>query len=254
MISAVVLTNNEERNITECLKCLKWCDEIVVIDDYSEDKTTQIASKFGAKIYQRHLENDFGQQRNFGLQKAKGEWVLFVDADERISAELAAEIQKAITNHAYSGFSFRRADVLWGRRMFHGEPGSVRLLRLAKKGAGKWSRRVHEVWDIDGATELLRSPLLHYPHQTFAEFLTDIDYYSTLHAQANFEEGKRSSILKFIIFPKLKFLQNYIFKMGFLDGVQGFIVAMMMSFHSYLAWGKLWLLQWGADLPTPRDS
>ncbi|MBI4028920.1 MAG: glycosyltransferase family 2 protein [Candidatus Blackburnbacteria bacterium] len=247
MISAVVLTKNEEKNVEECLKTLKWCDEIVVVDDYSTDKTVSLAKKFGAKIYQRHLENDFAQQRNFGLEKVTGDWVFFVDADERVShslaQEISTEVQVQVHPRGVQGFAVRRVDVMWGRELKHGEWGNAKLLRLAKKGAGKWSRRVHEVWNVDGVTELLRSPLLHYPHQTMSEFLSDIDQYSTLHAQANLEEGKSSSILKFILYPKLKFLQNYILKLGFLDGGQGFVVAMLMSFHSYLAWGKLWLLQ-----------
>ncbi len=95
-LSAVVLTKNEEKNIKECISLLKFCNEVVVIDDYSEDSTVEFARKLGAKVYQRILENDFAAQRNFGLTRAKGEWVLFVDVDERISSTLAKEISKTI--------------------------------------------------------------------------------------------------------------------------------------------------------------
>src|SRR5438876_10935937 len=98
-ISAIILVKNEEKNITACLKTLNWCDEIIVIDDNSEDQTVAVAKKLGARIYQHSLDNDFSQQRNFGLEKAKHEWVLFVDADERISAALVAEIELKINNH-----------------------------------------------------------------------------------------------------------------------------------------------------------
>ena len=252
MISVVVLTKNEEKNIEECLKTLQWCDEIVVVDDFSTDKTVSLAKRLGAKIFERNLEDDFYQQRNFGLGKATGEWVLFIDADERVSQNLASEIREQVANLSHlpgglgtppGGYYIRRHDVMWGRKLKYGEWGSQNFLRFARKNAGKWARRVHEVWDVEDSTQLLESPLLHYPHQTIAAFLKDIDRYSSLHAQANLEEGKHSSILKFILYPKLKFLQNYIFKLGFLDGGQGFVVAMLMSFHSYLAWGKLWLLQ-----------
>lgn len=244
MVSAVVLTKNEEKNIRECLETLKWCDEIVVVDDYSDDKTVEIAKKHEAKIFKRRLNNDFASQRNFGLSKAKGDWVLFIDADERVTEVLASEIknQKSKSKRDVDGFFVRRVDLMWGKELKHGET-NVKLLRLAKKEVGKWRRRVHETWDIKGEVQTLANPLYHYPHKTLAEFLADIDRYSTIHAEENLKEGKRASLVKIILWPKLKFLQNYILKCGFLDGGAGFMSAMMMSLHSYLSWGKLWLLQ-----------
>lgn len=115
----------------------------------------------------------------------------------------------------------------------HGEAGGVKFLRLARRDTGIWRRKVHETLKVAGKTETL----------TVAEFLADIDRYSTLHAQVNFEEGKRSNLLKIILWPKLEFINNYLLRLGFLDGPQGFVVAMLMSFRSYLSWGKLWLLE-----------
>lgn len=245
MISAVVLTKNEEKNIKDCLGSLKWCDEIVIIDDYSEDKTAEIAKSFGAKVYPKKLENDFAGQRNFGLEKAKGDWVFFVDADERVSDSLREEVIKLLNYKVtkYSGFYLKRRDFMWGRELKYGETGNIKLLRLAKRDAGKWRRAVHETWEVEGPTETLRNPLSHYPHQTLREFLAGVDWMSTLHAQENKKEGKGANLLKIIIFPKLKFFDNWILKLGFLDGTAGFVVALIMSLHSYLAWSKLWLLQ-----------
>lgn len=246
MISAVVLTKNEEKNIRECLESLKWCDEVVIIDDYSEDKTAEIAKSLGARVYKRKLDDNFAGQRNFGLKKAKGDWVLFIDADERIMPALRAEITQLLGNSVtkYDGFYLKRRDFMWGRELRYGETGDVKLLRLAKKDAGQWRRAVHETWEVkDDKVGELKNPLLHYPHQTLREFIADVDRMSTLHAQENQKEGKRSNLLKIIIFPKLKFFDNWILKLGFLDGTAGFVVALIMSLHSYLAWSKLWLLQ-----------
>lgn len=244
MISSVVLTKNEEKNIKDCLDSLRWCDEIVVIDDFSEDKTTEIAKKYGARISKRALDNDFASQRNFGLEKAKGDWVLFVDADERVSQSLQEEILKLLgQNTSYIGFYLHRRDFMWGKELKHGEPGNVRLLRLAKRDSGKWERRVHEVWDVKGRVGELKNPLIHYPHPTLREFIAEVDWMSTLHAQENKREGKKSNLFKIVLFPKMKFLNNWILKRGFLDGTPGFLVAMVMAFHSFLSWGKLWLLQ-----------
>lgn len=242
MLSTVVLTKNEEHNIKECLKSVAWCDEMIVIDDYSEDKTVDVAKSLGARVFKRKLNGDFATQRNFGLEKAAGEWVLFIDADERMTPKLKDEINSKVQIQKHCGFYIKRTDVLWGKTLTHGET-NTKLLRLARKGSGKWRRKVHEVWEVAGVIREFKNPILHYPHQTINEFLGDTNNYSTLHAQENMKEGKRSSIFKILFYPKLKFLQNWILKGGFLDSGPGFIVALMMSFHSFLAWSKLWLLQ-----------
>lgn len=243
MISAVVLTKNEEKNIKECMKSLEWCDEIVVIDDYSEDKTLTVARRFNGKVYQRHLANDFAGQRNFALEKVKGEWVLFIDADERVSKALAREIRQVIKSNFLAGFYLKRQDWLWEKALKHGETAKVRLLRLAKKQAGEWRRGVHETWQIKGKTDQLKNPIIHYPHQTISEFLSNLNFHSSLHAKALKREGIRPSFFRLLINPFGKFIQNYFFRLGFLDGMPGLISALMMSFHSFLARAKLYS-QW----------
>lgn len=243
MISAVVLTKNEEKNIKECLEGLKFCDEIIVVDDYSGDGTAKIAREMGAKVYKRHLAGDFAGQRNFGLEKARGEWVLFVDSDERVTSPLRDEIIRATGNAQRSGFYLKRRDFMWGRELQHGEMANVRLLRLARRGAGRWKRAVHEVWEVEGKIGMLKNPILHFPHQSLREFIADVDRMSTLHALANQKEGKKSGLLKIVFWPLGHFINNWIFRLGFLDGTAGFVVAALMSFHSFLAWSKLWLIQ-----------
>ena len=243
-ISAIVLAKNEEKNIKECLKSVAFCDEVLVIDDNSQDSTREIAKEMGAKVFVHALKGNFSAQRNFALEKARGEWVLFIDADERVSEALASEIfnfQFSISN--FNGFYLKRKDVMWGRELRHGEVGNVRLLRLARKGSGTWKRRVHEYWDVKGKIEELKNPLFHYPHQTLSEFIQDIDFYSTLHAQQKKDDNEHSSIVKIILWPAAKFARNWIIRGGFLDGIQGLVHASLMSFHSFLSWSKLWLIE-----------
>ena len=135
MISVVILTKNEENNIAACLESLSWCEEKIVVDDKSTDKTVEIAKKMGAKVYERAMEQDFSAQRNFGLEKAEGEWVLFIDADERVSSALWYEIMERTNDpiNPYVGFFVKRLDVMWGKELRHGETGNIKFLRLAKK-------------------------------------------------------------------------------------------------------------------------
>jgi len=243
MVTSVVLTHNNESTLSRCLESLSWCDEIVVVDDGSTDSTKDIAKKFHAIIFERSLQNDFAAQRNFGLSKAKGDWILFIDSDEVVTKKLAQEILETIRQTKASGFFVKRTDIFFGTQLQFGETANVRLLRLAKKNLGIWKRSVHEIWNVTGEIEYLNHPLFHYPHQTLREFIDDINRYSTLHAQEFYKEGKRVSTWEILCFPVGKFIQNYILRQGFRDGTPGAIMAIMMSFHSFLSKGKLFALQ-----------
>jgi glycosyltransferase involved in cell wall biosynthesis len=244
MITAVVLSHNDEEIIGKTLASLAWCDEVIVIDDESTDKTKEVAKKSGAIVYIRALKDDFAAQRNFGLSKAKHDWVLFVDSDEIVSPRLASEIASKIQAHTPDvyGYFMKRSDFMWGRELKHGETANVCLLRLAKKGAGKWVRPVHEVWEVVGETDCLSEPLLHYPHPDVAQFISEINRYSTLNAKHFYDEGKRTNLLEIMAYPAAKFFVNYVWRRGFLDGTQGMLLAMCMSLHSFLTRGKLYLL------------
>ena len=244
MISAVVLTKNEEKNIEACLRGLSWCDEIIVIDDESNDKTVDMAKKMGAKVFIRSIKNDFSAQRNFGLSKAENEWVLFIDADERVSSALWYEIMQhtneSISDHV--GFLLKREDTMWGKVLKYGETGNIKLLRLAKKNAGAWSGAVHEVWKITGNTITLQNSLEHYPHPTVEDFLQEINFYTDVRAQELFEKKVKVYWWSILFYPLGKFIVNYIFKRGVLDELPGLVFALLMSLHSFLVRSKLWLL------------
>lgn len=242
MLTAVVLTKNEEKNIVDCLEGLTFCDEILIIDDNSEDRTAEIAKNLSVKVFTHPLNNDFSGQRNYGLNKARNNWVLFVDADERVSKDLSEEIIKKISEDKNDGFFIKREDTIWGRKMLHGELGNIWLTRLGKKQFGKWRGIVHENWGIIGRLGKLENKLDHYPHQRLSEFLKEINYYTDLKAKELYLAGKLTKWYSILLYPKSKFILNYILKLGFLDGIPGFIFAIMMSYHSFLVRAKLWTL------------
>lgn len=244
MITAIILARNVEKNIEKCLETLSWCRERIIIDDNSNDKTVEIASRMGAKVFVHSLSHNFAKQRNYGLEKAKGGWVLFIDADERVSSSLREEIIK-LTNkliNKYDGFYIKRKDYMWGKELRHGETADIKLLRLAKKDAGKWQGKVHEVWKVKGEIGELNNPLLHFPHQSIEEFLGEINKYTSIRSKELCSQGARVSFVSIIIYPLSKFVLNYLLKGGFRDGIEGLVTAMIMSLHSFLVRAKLWQL------------
>ena len=249
MISVIILTKNEEKNILDCLETISWADEIIVVDDNSEDRTVEIVGNLklkNLKIIKSELHEDFSTQRNFAISKAANEWILFIDADERVTAELRREINDFLIEEKnspeFDGMYIRRKDMLWGELLKHGETGNIKLLRLARKKAGKWQGKIHEKWIIKGRVDTFSNYILHFPHQTISEFLSEINFYTTIRATELYENGIKTSLLQIIFYPKAKFFVNYFLKFGLLDGLEGLVFAVSMSLHSFLVRGKLWLL------------
>lgn len=242
MLTGIVLTHNEEKNIARCLESLKFCDTLLVVDDNSTDKTVRLAKKLGATVVNHPLDSDYAAQRNWAISQAKTPWILFIDADEVVSVKLGEEITSAIKKIEYKGWLIPRVDYMWGKKLSHGDVGGVRLLRLARRGAGEWQGAVHETWAIEGNIGALKHPIFHYPHPTLVEFLQEINRYSGIRARELYASGQRVNLFQIIFYPIGKFLDLWILKLGFADGTPGFIHAMTMAFYSFLVRGKLWLL------------
>jgi len=250
MISAVILSKNNENTLRRTIESLSWCSEIIIIDDNSIDNTLILANKYGARIITNDLDDDFSKQRNLALKEAKFPWVFFVDSDEIVTEELSREIDRKIrSSKGISGFSLRRQDIVFGKRLKYGETSRVKFLRLGRKEAGKWYRPVHEEWRMKGVINELESPILHYPFVTVAQFLEKINVYSSLKARYLYQNGVKIFWWQIIVYPAAKFVKNYLVYQGFRDGTAGIIHAIMMSFHSFLTRAKLWQL-W--DTKTPR--
>ncbi len=231
-ISAVILAKNEENNIVSCLRSLNWCNQIIVIDDDSSDRTVDFAIKERAIVISRRLNGNFALQRNFGLEKAKGDWVLFLDADERVTKQLETEILQAVSQKDVVGFRLKRQDIFLGKALKFGETARIRLIRLARKSSGNWKRPVHEVWDVQGRIITLKQKIMHYPHPTITEFLEEINRYTDIEASLRRKKKEYPSWFETLTLPLAKMAKNYCFLLGFLDGFPGLSLAFMMSLHS----------------------
>jgi len=249
-ISAIVITKNEEKNIKRCLESLKFANEIIIIDDFSSDNTRKIARSRGARVFKRHLNNDFASQRNFGLKKAKSQWVLFIDADEIVSSSLSKEIVRRVKENSFAGFFIPRKTLFFNKQLkLNDKPawdwslGPIKLIRLARKNSGQWKGKVHEIWEIKGEIGQLKSPILHQSYQNITQALKKINFYSSIKAQNDFKANKKTSLSEIIFFPIAKFFKNFIFQLGFLDGARGVIFCLLMSLHSFLVKAKLWQLK-----------
>lgn len=241
-LTAVILTFNEESNIGDCVKGLQFCNEIIIVDSGSTDNTVKIAAKLGADVYDHSFKN-FSDSRNFGLKKSHGDWVLFVDADERIPDQLKKEIiSKVNLNNSTAGYYFKRNDFMFERWLKYGETAKVRLLRMAKRDAGVWERSVHEIWQVKGKTEEMSNAIEHLSHSSIEEFVKKINYYSSFDAKEYYQNGRRARFWHLLAYPVAKFGQNYFWRGGFLDGEAGLVFAVLMSFNSFLIRAKLWLL------------
>lgn len=251
MISAIILAKNEENSIGRCLSSVSFCDDVIVIDDNSTDKTVEIAKKMGATVVSHPLNHDFATQRNFAMTKAKYDWILFVDADEVVSQELAEETQqvtssKSQVTRTQQSYYLLRRDFFWNKELKYGETQKARnrgIIRLVKKGSGKWVGKVHEEFVPNGDTAILNNYLNHYPHPTINDFLRSINDYSSKRAEELQAKGVRQTVLPIIFNPIGKFIYTYFIRLGFLDGPAGFVYSFMMSFHSFLVRGKLYLHQ-----------
>lgn len=248
-LTVCILAHNEEEKLKKLLPTLKFADEIIVVDDCSTDGTIEVCQRFGVKLWQRALNNDFGKQRNFALKQAKKGFVLFIDPDERVSQELVREITKVIQTGEKDGYYLKRQDIFKGKKLTYGEPGRVKLLRLGRKGAGWWERPVHETWRIKRVGNL-KEKLIHEAHESVREFSQGVDWYSGLEAAYRLRQNIPWSLWQTVVYPPIKFILNYFIFRGFLDGYAGLVYAFLMSKHSFLVRWKLYKLNY----PYPKKK
>lgn len=244
-LTVVVLTRNEADNIERCLSSIRWCNDVVLIDDSTDDTVKiaqQVLPRTNLHIIREQRVADFAWLRNFALTKAKNTWVFFLDADEEVTPEQTREIHQVINNTSCNGYYVYRKDYFLGKWLKFGETGKSKLLKLGRKDKGQWQRSVHEVWEIEGKVGELNTPLLHYPHPTIAEFMSRINRWTNLDAQEFYNQGVTSNFWKIIAYPLGKFLVNYVIRKGIRDSMPGLIFAISMSFHSFLTRTKLYIL------------
>lgn len=236
-LSAIIITKDEAANIADCLDSLAFCDERIVVDAASHDGTLLIAKEKGARVA-THGWKGFGPQKNYALSLAQGDWVLSIDADERVTPELAREIRAAIDAPKADGYEIPRRSSFCGRMM----RGSDRVLRLFHRDGGRFTEDVvHERVVCDGTVARLNEPLLHYPVARLEDAIRRIDQYSTLGAEQLVASGRKISVFSGVTHGLGTFLRVYLLKRGFLDGAAGFMLAVANAEGAYYRYMKAWL-------------
>jgi glycosyltransferase involved in cell wall biosynthesis len=245
-LSVILITRNEEVNLADCLASLEGiAHQIVVLDTNSSDRTLEIAKNYGAVIAQPADWPGFGPQKNRALALATGDWVLSLDADERLTPTLRSEILTAIHHSAHVDcFSIPRLSWYCGRFIRHSGWSPDYVDRLFRRGTASFSDHlVHERLLPNGQVAKLENPMLHYSFMDFSQVLQKIDRYSTASAEQAFAKGRRSNPLKAILHGLWAFFRTYFIRAGFLDGFEGLALAISNAEGSYYRYMKIWLLQ-----------
>jgi glycosyltransferase involved in cell wall biosynthesis len=243
LLSATVITYNEERNIAGTLESLSWADEIVVVDSGSRDATLEICRRFTDRILHRDWTG-YVDQKNFALSQARNDWILSIDADERPSPELCLEIRElARKGFRKPGYRIPRVAFFMERWIRHGDWYPDYQLRLFDRRCGRWAGgRVHESVRTGQRPELLRGEIYHYTYHSLSDYLRRLETYSSLAAMDYDEQGKRATPLRLLGNPLGAFVKAYLLKLGFLDGTPGLAIAVMGAVSVFFKYAKLYEL------------
>ena len=239
-LSVILITKNEAANIRDCLQSVSWADEIIVVDSGSTDETAGIARDMGAKVYVHPDWPGFGPQKNRALGYAGKDWIFSIDADERVTPELRAELERAMHEASADGYYCPRLSQFCGTFIRHSGWYPDYVLRLFKRGAGRFSDSlVHESVLLTGGTGKLKNPLLHYSYLTVNDVERKVEHYSSAAAQQMFQAGKRAGRLRATLSAGWAFARTYIVRLGLLDGSAGWNIARMNARTTYLKYRKL---------------
>jgi glycosyltransferase involved in cell wall biosynthesis len=244
-VSATIITLNEAANIEACLASVAWVDEVVVVDSGSTDGTTDLARARGARVIARDWPGSYAAQKNFAAGEAAHDWILSVDADERVTTALASEI-RAVLASGPPAAGYRIPRVTWhlGRWIRTTDWYPDYQLRLYDRRRATWPPRlVHESVRVDGAPGYLKSDLEHYAYRDISHHHQAMDRYTTLAARQMHEQGRRAGAFDLVLHPPAAFLRNYLLKRGCLDGLPGFVISAMNAYYVFLKFAKLWELQ-----------
>ncbi len=239
-LSVVIITKNEEEDIGSCLESVKWADEIIVVDSSSDDGTVEICRRYGSKVFETKYEG-YAKKKNFAIEEATGEWVLSLDADERISPELAEEIKEVLRgNGKDDGYLIPMKFYFFGHWMRYGGLYPKHHLRLFKKEKGRFEERaVHEGVKVKGRVGYLRNPMFHYSYKNLDDYLQKFDRYSTLDALDKAGKQRHGRWYPFLRLPG-EFILTYFIRQGFRDGFPGLLYSVLNAFYVFVKYVKLW--------------
>ena len=241
-ISVIIITHNEEDNIRRCLESVTFAEEIIVIDSFSRDKTLEIAAGFTRNIFKREWEG-FSRQKNYGISRARNEWILSLDADEVLSVELKQEIID-LNPKGYAGYYIKRKPYFMGKFIRHCGWYPDKQLRLFKKSEGQFDENkiVHESVLLKGKKRVLENQMLHFPYKNIGQYFEQFNKYTSLAAQQYMRDGRKFSKAKLILNPLATFFKMYFLRAGLLDGFAGFCICILSSWYNFVKYAKLWEL------------
>lgn len=251
-VSAVITTFNEERNVADCIESLLWCDEVVVVDSFSTDRTRDIALSFEKVRFFQRLYMGSASQKNWAMDQTQHEWILILDADERCTPELQAEITTLLASGPEAqAYTIKRRVYFMDRVIRFSGWQHDRVVRLIKRGAGRYpNKRVHADMQTKGPAPTLANPLLHFMIESFQQYLPRIVTYGYWGAAQGWKTGRKSGVAEVLGRPVWRFLRMYILQFGFLDGMAGLVFCMLQAFGTYLKWAVLW--EWRANAARGR--
>lgn len=242
-ISVVIITFNEERNIARCLNSVKEiADDIVVVDSFSKDKTKEICLAQGARFIEHKFDGHI-EQKNFAITQAKFPHILSLDADEALEGELIESIKNIKSNWTHDGYYFNRLTNYCGTWIYHCGWYPDKKLRLWDSRKGTWRgtnpHDKYELFEGDEKTLWVKGNILHYSYYTKEDHYKQVNYFTTILAKAQYTEGKKAPFLKMVFSPVIKFIRDYIVKLGVLDGIAGFEISRISAYATYLKYKKL---------------
>jgi len=242
MISCVISAYNEENNIDDCLLSVNWVDEIILINNSSIDLTVTKAKKYTSKIFTRPNNKMLNINKNYGFEKATGEWILNLDADERVSHELKEEIHEAISESHLVGFEIPRKNILFGKWIKHGIWWPDCQLRLFRKGQGKFPcLHIHEKIKVNGTIGKLKNPIIHYNYSSINQFVKKMnDIYTDNEAENLIKLGRKIYWFDAIRMPINDFLANFFTRGSYKDGLHGLVLSSLQAFYAFLVFAKVW--------------
>jgi hypothetical protein len=252
-LSVAIITNNEEYRLVACLESVSFAAEIIVVDSGSTDMTVEIAKRFGAEVYHESWRG-FGRQKQSAINHCTQPWILVLDADERVTSELAVEIQTVITSSpSCCSFRIPRKNLFCGRWLKHAGWWPDRVVRLFRKGSARMSDRlVHESLMVDGNVAELRFPLLHYTNRDLRQTLEKINLYSSAGAEELHKRGVSASLSMAMTHTAWSFVNNYVIRLGMLDGGPGLVQAMTDAVNTLFKYLKLWEMGQPSDNQSSR--
>lgn len=241
-VTVVIAARNEAANIAACIESVRWAQEVIVVENDSSDDTVDFARAAGATVFANPFQT-IGGQRNEAIGRAKTEWILVVDADERGSPELGEEIHSVIERPSREAYRIPRRNFFLGSEIRHGGWERDRPIRLFKSNLRYDASRVHEHVVVNGAIGELTASLIHEPYTSIDSYLEKLGRYSKWWAEDRFDRGKRTTPFSALIRSRLRFASMYLLKLGFLDGEAGFMLAMLASTSVMMKYARLWEMQ-----------